>query len=301
MGETILGRNDPEVRPAAAKAGDYRAHQTTGGRLAAPDMSDQPRHRMAGDYRTGSAAAPLELPPATGSSRKSRRFQASSTTPARSSRRGAGMVPSRHQPANVNLMGMEQLKLFKRALEVGDMNKYALRVSSPINPNRSSFDGTAARNINREQIGWGQPRVPRKSPQRLTCWGSLVGGEPPKQPDRHGNTSGSLSDTNPNTLGGPCYDPRRKLAVDAVINLASFPGSATSMHQTDYAWSHGALSDKKRDSLVALYPERRSKRPNSLVEYSDGCCLNRVGMYNRGMYAHDYRPNIQKVWPWLAA
>jgi len=106
--------------------------------------------------------------------------------------------------------------------------------------------------------------------------------------------------------------------VDAVINLASFPGddsslkfavnygmictgSATSMHQTDYAWSHGALSDKKRDSLVALYPERRSKRPNSLVEYSDGCCLNRVGMYNRGMYAHDYRPNIQKVWPWLAA
>ena len=101
----------PEVRPAAAKAGDYRAHQTTGGRLAAPDMSDQPRHRMAGDYRTGSAAAPLELPPATGSSRKSRRFQASSTTPARSSRRGAGMVPSRHQPANVNLMGMEQLKV----------------------------------------------------------------------------------------------------------------------------------------------------------------------------------------------
>ena len=75
--------------------------------------------------------------------------------------------------------------------------------------------------------------------------------------------------------------------MDAVINLASFPGddsslnfavnygmictgSATSMHQTDYAWSHGALSDKKRDSLVALYPERRSKRPNSLVEYSDG-------------------------------
>merc|ERR1712086_951560 len=213
MGETILGRNDPRsARPAAAKAGDYRAHQTTGGRLAAPDMSDQPRHRMAGDYRTGSAAAPLELPPATGSSRKSRRFQASSTTPARSSRRGAGMVPSRHQPANVNLMGMEQLKLFKRALEVGDMNKYALRVSSPINPNRSSFDGTAARNINREQIGWGQPRVPRKSPQRLTCWvsrsadicltgsqllvqGSLVGGEPPKQPDRHGNTSGEQRNT----------------------------------------------------------------------------------------------------------
>jgi len=141
MGERLFwAETTPEVRPAAAKAGDYRAHQTTGGRLAAPDMSDQPRHRMAGDYRTGSAAAPLELPPATGSSRKSRRFQASSTTPARSSRRGAGMVPSRHQPANVNLMGMEQLKLFKRALEVGDMNKYALRVSSPINPNRCAAE-----------------------------------------------------------------------------------------------------------------------------------------------------------------
>merc|ERR1711865_1168485 len=102
-------------------------------------------------------------------------------------------------------------------------------------------------------------------------------------------------------VGGPCYDPRRKLAVDAVITLPSFTGSPTSMHQTDYLYDHSALSAKNRDSLVTLYPERRSKRPNSLVEYSDGCCLNRVGMYNRGTYAHDYRPIIEKVWPWLTA
>jgi len=222
----------------------------------------------------------------------------SSTMPAKSSRRGAGgHVPAGHRSQDVSLMGIDQLKLFKRALEAGDMNKYGLRVSSPVNPNRSSYDGTTAKQINREQMGWGQQSGTPKSPQRVTCWGSILPGSMTSRNRLHGNTTG----TSPNTLGGPCYDPRRKLAVDAVITLPSFTGSPTSMHQTDYLYDHSALSAKNRDSLVTLYPERRSKRPNSLVEYSDGCCLNRVGMYNRGTYAHDYRPIIEKVWPWLTA
>jgi len=291
----------PHHRPQ----GEYR---TTDDRPAAANQSNfADGHRMAGDYRTHLCvredAPEFVQTPSTFSSegkrssrKRTRRFDL--FRPKSTAEASEGFVPVGYPPANPALMGQGQLKVLRRSLRKNpDRRHYGFRTSSPVNPNRSSFDGSAAQQVNRATLDKITFDPPPHADLRLSCWGTMTCQLPPPptpwRPRLIGVTGAPFGPARIGSTSVP--DPRGKTQLANVLLMAPYQGTNQSMHQTDYQlWN----SQSRRQANAPKLTKPKVSN-DSMVDYSRGCCQNRVGMYNSGGYAHDYRPEISKAWPWL--